>query len=277
MKEVHYFSHDAFARHDKNIAAMLSVYGMQGYGIYWCLMELMREREECDFRVGISGKYDFITLCKETGVKENKMKKFIDDCIQEFQLFKSDGETVWSEDMLTRMAIMKEKSEQGRSAARKRWGTELPNVSSHGQERHADALPMHNGRTARAMPIKETKQEEKKQEIKREKMKVSKAEESARRSGLTPQPTGASAQEDPDYDPIGIENEPHDEDLRWYKSEHFFVDTNFRDQLMAQYGRTSDEVWRILESHRNDYYLPNHRGDFKSYVKDCIALIPFVY
>jgi len=44
-KDAYYFSHDSNARHDPNICEMRLNYGMEGYGLYWVMIEMMREQE----------------------------------------------------------------------------------------------------------------------------------------------------------------------------------------------------------------------------------------
>ena len=53
MKDTYYFSHDSNANQDPKILAMRSVYGWEGYGWYWLLVEMLREQE--DYRINIQG------------------------------------------------------------------------------------------------------------------------------------------------------------------------------------------------------------------------------
>lgn len=45
MKDACYFSHDSNARNDPKILAMRAVFGMEGYGRYWCLIEILRDED----------------------------------------------------------------------------------------------------------------------------------------------------------------------------------------------------------------------------------------
>ena len=45
-KEAYYFSHDANARNDIKIKAMMSRYGYEGYGMYWAIVEMLRETKD---------------------------------------------------------------------------------------------------------------------------------------------------------------------------------------------------------------------------------------
>lgn len=119
MKDAYYFSHDANARNDQKILAMRSVFGSEGYGWYWIIIEMMRETT--NFMIKID-KYTFQALAMQMHCDADIAHKFVSDCINEFSLFESDGEFFWANSLLRRMAQREEKSEQARAAAKARWG-----------------------------------------------------------------------------------------------------------------------------------------------------------
>jgi len=119
-QEVYWFKHDGNARRDQKILEMRLVYGAEGYGWYWMLIELMREAT--DYKLKLSGKYAIPTLAKELGAEPDKLKQFIDDCIKEFELFQGDDKYFWSPSLIKRMSVYDEKVEQCRAAVNKRWG-----------------------------------------------------------------------------------------------------------------------------------------------------------
>ena len=45
-KDAYFFSHDCNARNDPKILALRSVYGAEGYGVYFMLVEILREQPE---------------------------------------------------------------------------------------------------------------------------------------------------------------------------------------------------------------------------------------
>lgn len=45
-KEAYYFSHDTNARNDPKILALRDNWGVEGYGIYWVLIEMLRESND---------------------------------------------------------------------------------------------------------------------------------------------------------------------------------------------------------------------------------------
>ena len=46
MKDAYYFSHDSNARNDQRLIKVRMKYGMEGYGIYFGIIEIMREQED---------------------------------------------------------------------------------------------------------------------------------------------------------------------------------------------------------------------------------------
>jgi len=125
MKDAYYFPHDANARHDLKMLALKSVYGIEGYGRYWILVEMMREH--ADYRIEMNNtKYAYAMIAEELKCTEEETKKFIKDCIEEFHLFETDGQYLWSQSLNKRMEKLEEKriklSEAGKRGADKRWG-----------------------------------------------------------------------------------------------------------------------------------------------------------
>ena len=45
-KETYYFSHDSNAITDTKILNMRADYGLEGYGLYWAIIEMMRNEED---------------------------------------------------------------------------------------------------------------------------------------------------------------------------------------------------------------------------------------
>lgn len=132
MKEAYYFSHDSNARNDKKILDMLSVYGAEGYGWYWMLVEMMRDAT--DYKLDMQSKYSFNAFAMQLHADSTKIKEFITDCINEFGLFESDGAFFWSNSLLRRMEKKKKVSESRSNAANKRWS------NANASKNDADAM-----------------------------------------------------------------------------------------------------------------------------------------
>lgn len=118
-----YFSHDSNARNDDKILSLRMRHGWEGYGLYWALIERMREAANyacvCDYNVVA---YDLRTDAA-------KIKSIIED----YGLFAFEAGTdgrkyVYSESLRRRMRVADEaaktKSEAARKAVVKRWERE---------------------------------------------------------------------------------------------------------------------------------------------------------
>ena len=123
MKDAYWFSHDANARNDIKHIEMRSLYGWEGYGWYWMIVEVMREC--ADYKLPCSKRTFYTTMATMMNCDEEKARQYITDCIDEFELFATDGNYIWSESLMRRMQIREEKqdmrSKAGRKAAAARW------------------------------------------------------------------------------------------------------------------------------------------------------------
>ena len=117
-KDVYYFSHDCNARNDEKILAMRSVYGLEGYAMYFMIVEILREQN--DYKLKIT-KYIWNTLAMQMHTEASKVQKFVDDCVSEFQLFEVSDNFLYSKSLIKRMGLFKEISEIRSKAAKKRW------------------------------------------------------------------------------------------------------------------------------------------------------------
>ena len=117
-KDVYYFSHDCNARNDEKILAMRSIYGLEGYAMYFMTVEILREQNE--YKLEIT-KYIWNTLAMQMHTDAKKVQEFITDCVEEFHLFTIENNFLYSESLIKRMNLFKEISEIRSKAAKKRW------------------------------------------------------------------------------------------------------------------------------------------------------------
>lgn len=122
-KDTYFFSHDCNARNDPKILALRSVYGAEGYGVYFMLVEILREQP--DYKLAVN-KYIWSTLAMQMQVEASKLEQIINDCCTEFSengntLLVNDGEYLYSASLLRRMGKVDDISNLRREAARKRW------------------------------------------------------------------------------------------------------------------------------------------------------------
>lgn len=123
-KDAYFFSHDCNARNDPKILALRSVYGAEGYAVYFMLIEILREQPEYKLAVN---KYTWNTLAMQMQVQKEKVQQIVEDCCTEFSddgknaLLVNDGNYIYSASLLRRMGKVAEVSNIRREAARKRW------------------------------------------------------------------------------------------------------------------------------------------------------------
>jgi len=109
MKE--YFSHDYNARNDSKVVNLLMKKGLSGIGLYWCLSEMLYE---CNGFIMLN---ECERIAFELRINENE----IFNIINEFDLFKKDKKKFWSDTILKRLDLRKEKSEKAKQSALVRW------------------------------------------------------------------------------------------------------------------------------------------------------------
>lgn len=158
QKDAFYFSHDSNARNDPKIMALIKTYGIQGYGWFWILIETLSEQKGYK----LSHKqwvYDALAMAMLCDC--DSTIKFIDDCINQYELLKSDEEYFWSESLLRRMKLKEDKRqkriEAGKKGAKNRW-----------KDGNAIAMPdqPHSNAIAKDGKGKESKEKENKEKKK---------------------------------------------------------------------------------------------------------------
>lgn len=124
-KDAYFFSHDCNARNDPKILALRSVYGAEGYGVFFMLVEILREQPEYKLAVN---KYIWSTLAMQMQMQADKVQEIITDCCSEFTdgengepLLVNDGKYLYSASLLRRMNKVEDVSRVRSAAARKRW------------------------------------------------------------------------------------------------------------------------------------------------------------
>jgi len=161
-KDAFYFPHFCNARHDRKIKRVTKELGVEGYGIYFMLLEVLRE--QTDFKFPME---DIDLLSDEFGTSEQKVRTVICN----YQLFEVDeDEKFFSTKLVYYLAPYLEKSERARLAANKRWSASkvlmLPDANAY-----ANAIEMQCVGNASKVEESECKVEEiKLDEIKKTKI-----------------------------------------------------------------------------------------------------------
>lgn len=154
IKDAYYFSHDSNARSDPKIMALLNSYGMEGYGRWWVIVEMLRE--QCNYKLP-NEEWVFDALAMAMLCDANSTKKLIDDCVNRFKLLQKDDNYLWSNSLLRRMEKREEerekKVEAGRKGAEKRWKD--GNAKATPKQRHSGGI----AKDSKESKVKESKEE----------------------------------------------------------------------------------------------------------------------
>jgi len=153
-KDAYYFPHFSNARHDRKLKRIIKEFGVEGYGIYFMLLEVLRE--QTDLRYPIK---DIDLLADEFNTSEAKIKTIIGS----YDLFIIDQEQMFfSPKQAEYLQPYFDKSNRARLAANKRWQEQkqLPEKT----ETDANAMQMHKQMqcAGNASKVKESKVKESK-------------------------------------------------------------------------------------------------------------------
>jgi len=116
----YWFSHDTDAWSDINIELMMSVYGAEGYGFYWIIIETLSMQDS--YKLPVNNKGYLAVLSRRMQTSPEKLSEFIEDCINSFSLFISDDSFFWSESLIKRLGIRDNVKKARSSSSMKRWG-----------------------------------------------------------------------------------------------------------------------------------------------------------
>lgn len=121
-KDAYYFSHDSNARNDGKILELRSAFGWEGYGLFWALIEAMRDSEGYRLKRSLLG-----MLATTFGISRAKLTRLVDHATVS-GLFDSNETHVWSPSLLRRMEIWEGTkaalSAAGKRGADRRWNSD---------------------------------------------------------------------------------------------------------------------------------------------------------
>lgn len=117
MKETFYFQHDYNARNDPKLQDVLIDLGVEGIGVFWCIIEQLYEQ----------GGTLPIRSCKSIAFALHVDCNVVERLVNDYGLFKNDGENMWSESVLNRLNRRTEVSEKRKLAALARWRQGIEN------------------------------------------------------------------------------------------------------------------------------------------------------
>lgn len=117
-KDCYYFTHDSNAKDDPKCVLMIEQLGMEGYGIYWMLVETLRDQSDYTYPVA-----NIPALARRYNTSAEKVRTVV----YNYELFTvRDDRIFFSESLNRRMQAFNEKrakrSEAGRLGNASRWG-----------------------------------------------------------------------------------------------------------------------------------------------------------
>lgn len=111
QKNTCYFSHDANAKDDYKCMLLIDQMGLEGYGIFWVLVETLREQKDYKYP---------LQLVPSLARKYNTTQAKMETVINAYDLFGVDAQNFFFSDSLNRrMAIYEEKKRQQIEAGKK--------------------------------------------------------------------------------------------------------------------------------------------------------------
>ncbi len=128
-KDVYYFSHDANSQDDPKCMVLIDQLGMEGYGIFWALIEKLRSA---------SGYKLPVSICSSLGKRWGTSKEKVQAVIENYSLFKlTEDNHFFSERLIHSMEL---KSLKARESANKRWNKDAVALPSHTTALQSDAI-----------------------------------------------------------------------------------------------------------------------------------------
>lgn len=118
-KDAYYFPHDSNAKDDPKCVLLIEQLGMEGYGIYWMLIETLREQPDYTYPVA---------NIPALGRRYNTTAEKVKTVVYNYGLFTvKDDKIFFSDSLNRRMQVLEEKrakrSEAGRLENAARWKT----------------------------------------------------------------------------------------------------------------------------------------------------------
>lgn len=109
-KDAFYFNHDSNAKDDPKCSMLIEQLGLEGYGIYWVLVEVLREQDEYRYPLNMVP-----ILARKYNTTAEKMRVVIGN----YGLFTTDNDQFFSESLCRRMTSWDEMRESKRLAGKK--------------------------------------------------------------------------------------------------------------------------------------------------------------
>jgi len=114
-KETYYFPHDINAMRDPKCAALIKDFGMEGYGIYWGIVEILHEQKN-----GKLEKFPRLWegLAFEMNIKIEVLLEAKEALLKHFFLLQEDEKYLWSNRVCQNLSERKTKHQNKIDAGR---------------------------------------------------------------------------------------------------------------------------------------------------------------
>jgi len=96
-KDAYYFSHDSNAKDDPKCMLLIDQLGLEGYGIFWVLVEILRDQTDYRYPIEL-----IPVIARRYGTSKEKMMSVVSN----YNLFKvEEGKFFFSESLDSRMEL----------------------------------------------------------------------------------------------------------------------------------------------------------------------------
>lgn len=130
-KESYYFQHDYEPTSDPKIAALLSEFGAEGYGIFWRIIEMLHSN--IDHKIP-KKEYIYLALAKQLITNDNKIKLVIEFATNVCELFLDNSDFIISKRVLQnfekRQDLFIKRSEAGKAGMQSRWASDNKRITN---------------------------------------------------------------------------------------------------------------------------------------------------
>ena len=130
-KEAYYFPHDSNAQDDPKCMILIDQLGMEGYGIFWAIIEKLRN--ESDYKLPLS-------VCGSFAKRWGTSKEKVEAVVKTYGLFCIEDDKFFSIRLTNSMIF---KSSKGKKGAEARWGNANA-LQTHKNALQIDATAMQN-------------------------------------------------------------------------------------------------------------------------------------
>jgi hypothetical protein len=113
MKDAYYFPHDSNARLDVKMIKFRAKHGYEGYGIFWAIIEVLRDQAEWKLSVD-----DIDVLALSIQVDIDKLNGILNDLV-DIKLLKRTTNHIYSESLTRRMQYFEERKNTYRNNGKK--------------------------------------------------------------------------------------------------------------------------------------------------------------